>query len=77
MAKADLEELYSLVSVGDTVELIGQRNDETASLFGDNPALPQHNPAVLAQSAPIADPAPEPSRSDLPAPVRANAAGSR
>ena len=34
MAKADLEELYELVAVGDTVELVGQRNEETAQLFG-------------------------------------------
>lgn len=34
MAKADLEELYPLVEVGDTVELIGERNEETAQLFG-------------------------------------------
>ncbi|MGA2219048.1 MAG: L,D-transpeptidase [Terracidiphilus sp.] len=39
MAKADLEELYPLVAVGDTVELIGQRNQETAQLFG-NPETP-------------------------------------
>lgn len=35
MAKADLEELYPLVSVGDSVELVGHRNEETAQLFGD------------------------------------------
>ena len=35
MAKADLEDLYALVPVGDTVELVGQRNEETAQLFGD------------------------------------------
>jgi lipoprotein-anchoring transpeptidase ErfK/SrfK len=34
MAKADLEELYPLVEVGDSVELIGERNEETAQLFG-------------------------------------------
>jgi hypothetical protein len=34
MAKADLEELYPQVAVGDTVELIGQRDDETATIFG-------------------------------------------
>ena len=34
MAKADLEEFYSMVEVGDTVELIGERNEETARLFG-------------------------------------------
>jgi lipoprotein-anchoring transpeptidase ErfK/SrfK len=34
MAKTDLEELYPQVAVGDTVELIGERNEETALLFG-------------------------------------------
>ena len=49
MAKADLEELYSLVAQGDTVELIGQRNEETAQLFGnvEGPAAPDQ-PALLA-----------------------------
>ena len=35
MARADLEEFYELVAVGDTVELVGERNEETAQLFGD------------------------------------------
>ena len=34
MGKADLEDLYQQVAVGDTVEIIGQRNEETAQLFG-------------------------------------------
>jgi lipoprotein-anchoring transpeptidase ErfK/SrfK len=48
MSRADLEEFYNLVAVGDTVELVGQRNDETAQLFGDgqNPAAPASAPAV-------------------------------
>ncbi|MGB6192885.1 MAG: L,D-transpeptidase [Terracidiphilus sp.] len=58
MAKADLEELYPLVSVGDTVELIGQRNEETARIFGDGPhALPagaQPQPLLTAQEVPLA-----------------------
>jgi hypothetical protein len=44
MAKADLEELYPLVAEGDTVELIGQRNEETAQLFGNG-----ENPEAAAQ----------------------------
>lgn len=44
MAKADLEEFYALVQVGDTVELVGERNEETAQLFGDG-----QNPAATAQ----------------------------
>ena len=34
MARKDLEEMYEMVSVGDTVELVGERNEETAQLFG-------------------------------------------
>jgi hypothetical protein len=34
MAKTDVQELYELVAVGDTVELVGKRNEETAQLFG-------------------------------------------
>jgi len=42
MAKADLEEFYELVAEGDIVELVGERNEETAQLFGDgnSPAAP-------------------------------------
>jgi hypothetical protein len=51
MAKADLEELYPLVAEGDTVELIGQRNEETTQLFGNSetPAVPA--PAMLTATA--------------------------
>lgn len=49
MAKADLEEFYTMVAVGDTVELVGQRNEETARVFGDgqNPAAAATAEAVL------------------------------
>lgn len=77
MAKGDLEELYGLVAVGDTVELIGRRNDETAALFGAAaPAVAQPQPAVLAQTDSTPDPAPAPARPDLPLPT-VMAAGSR
>jgi len=51
MAKADLEELYPLVAEGDTVELIGQRNEETTQLFGngETPAVPA--PVMLTATA--------------------------
>lgn len=46
MAKKDLEEFYDLVAVGDTVRLIGQRNEETARLFA--PAeIPASAPALV------------------------------
>jgi hypothetical protein len=44
MAQADLEEFYELVAEGDTVELVGERNQETAQLFGDG-----QTPAATAQ----------------------------
>ena len=51
MAKADLEELFPMVMVGDTVELVGQRDEQTAQLFGngDKPAA-----MLAATSAPAA-----------------------
>jgi hypothetical protein len=54
MAKPDLEELFALVQVGDTVELIGERNDETARLFDteENPTPAQQS--VLTAQAPAA-----------------------
>jgi hypothetical protein len=45
MGKADVEDLYSRVEVGDQVEIVGQRNDETARLFG----VPQITPSAQAQ----------------------------
>jgi lipoprotein-anchoring transpeptidase ErfK/SrfK len=60
MARADLEEFYALVAEGDTVELVGQRNDETARLFGDqqNPAAQPASTAVAAaEPAPAVTPA--------------------
>jgi hypothetical protein len=57
MAKPDLEEFYGMVQVGDTVQLIGQRNDETALLFGNsvNPAAPATaQPLQVASNAPSA-----------------------
>ncbi len=77
MAKSDLEELYTLVSVGDTVELIGERNEETAALFAPAPATPQPAPAVLATSAPAPEPTITPAKADLPAPAAIVVAASR
>jgi hypothetical protein len=61
MGKADLEEFYELVAVGDTVELIGQRNEETAQLFGDGPApVETRQPMLIAEAVkpvPRAEPA--------------------
>ena len=79
MAKADLEEFYLLVQVGDTVELVGKRNEETAKLFGDGPmpAITQPvqtaavaTPVLATPSATMADPA-------TPVPAMVSAGGSR
>jgi lipoprotein-anchoring transpeptidase ErfK/SrfK len=42
MAKADLEEFYALVTVGDQVQIVGARNEQTARLF--EPAQPVSSP---------------------------------
>jgi lipoprotein-anchoring transpeptidase ErfK/SrfK len=34
LARKDIEEMYELVGVGDTVKMVGERNEETAQLFG-------------------------------------------
>jgi len=53
MAKRDLEELYERVAEGDTVELVGESNQQTAELFGSrqNPATPVAQPAQTVASA--------------------------
>ena len=56
MAKKDLEEMYEMVSVGDTVELVGQPNEETAQLFrGDQKPVVAgvQEPAVTASIATV------------------------
>ena len=60
MARADLEELYGMVAEGDTVELVGQRNEETAQLFGGevNPAAPTAAPATVVAAATAPEPVP-------------------
>jgi lipoprotein-anchoring transpeptidase ErfK/SrfK len=52
MAKKDLEEMYEMVSVGDTVELVGQRDEETAQLFGEPKPAATEQPLVTASTAP-------------------------
>lgn len=51
MGRKDLEEFYEMVRVGDTVELIGQRNEETAQLFGDRMPVMAEQPVVTASEA--------------------------
>jgi lipoprotein-anchoring transpeptidase ErfK/SrfK len=49
MARADLEEMYEMVAVGDTVELVGARNEETAKLFGNG-----EKPVIVEQPTAVA-----------------------
>ena len=56
MGKADVEELFSMVAVGDEVELIGERNQETALLFGEGenvaPDTHQASKTAMANATP-------------------------
>jgi hypothetical protein len=63
MSKADIEDLYSRVEVGDKVEIVGQRNDETAKLF----SAPQVAPAAQIQPAMVLAKANSPFPSATPA----------
>ena len=73
MAKADLEDLYPQVQVGDTVVLIGRRNEQTARLFGNGvqPVPASREPALAALSVPAAEPAPSAAAQAIAAPVAA------
>ena len=58
MGKADVEELFSMVEVGDTVELVGERDEETAKLFGPaTPTTPAAQTVVNAKATTPAAPA--------------------
>jgi lipoprotein-anchoring transpeptidase ErfK/SrfK len=59
MGKADVEDLFDRVQVGDTVELIGSRNEQTAELFNEPKPAATDEPVVTATAtvAPAAAPA--------------------
>ena len=67
MARKDLEEMYEMVHVGDSVELIGQRNEETAELFGEPKLVTAEQPVVLASAA--QEPTPSETTSEVAAGV--------
>ena len=50
MGKADIEDLYSRVEVGDQVQIVGQRDNQTAKLFGAPQVTPAQPAVVLAKS---------------------------
>ena len=67
MGRADLEDLYAQVEVGDTVELVGEPNEETAELFGG--AAQQVAGTQMAKAEPAA-----PAQPAQPAAAAAHAA---
>ena len=73
MAKADLEELYSLVAVGDRVQIVASPTGQTALLFEASPASVATSSIQLAKSEPAVSPA----TSQEPAIPTVPAAGSR
>jgi len=85
MAKADLEEFYPLVAVGDTVRLVGHRDEETARLFApaEAPATAAAQPMETANTeaapaAPVAsDPAPAAAAAPVPAVTTMASMGTR
>jgi hypothetical protein len=55
MRNRDAEELFELVRVGDTVEVIGERTVELAAIFGAPPAAgPAAKPAAPVASVVVA-----------------------
>jgi lipoprotein-anchoring transpeptidase ErfK/SrfK len=50
MDRRDLEELFAAVRSGDQVEIVGERNDETASIFGTT-LVPGSGPAETQTAA--------------------------
>lgn len=54
MAKRDLEELFSLVKAGDEVEIRGERDAETAAIFGSSATADPESVLAMEQTAPAA-----------------------
>ena len=85
MAKADLEEFYTLVAVGDQVEIVGTSDEQTARLFEPahaSPVADNQQPLQLAKAEPAAASTTKESAQlkptqDEPAPVAATAIASR
>ena len=50
MRNHEVEELFKMVAVGDPVELVGERNDETIRLFGDPSPKPVTTPTLVAST---------------------------
>ena len=61
MSQRDLDRLFAQVGVGDTVEIVAERDEETAAIFGVPPVAPHSAaapaPVLTAMAAPEASPA--------------------
>lgn len=61
MSQRDLDKLFAQVGVGDTVEIVAERDEETAAIFGVPAAAPRSvaapAPVLTAMAAPQASPA--------------------
>jgi len=60
MSRHDLDRLFAQIRVGDTVEIVATRDEETAAIFGE-PSIAPHSaavaPVLTAMAAPEASPA--------------------
>lgn len=68
VGRRDLEKLFAQVRVGDTVEIIGTRDEQTVAIFGA-PEVPQSTPApvLTAKNAPEAAPGTTVAAATMPA----------
>ncbi len=57
MRKHDVEELFTLVNVGDVVEIHGERDRQLTEIFGSSDGVPQSSPQPGTQRAPEPSPA--------------------
>ena len=71
MRKDDLEELFAAVRTGDEVEIVGERDEETAEIFGDAQGVQAGSALTTAQAA---EPAVAVAPAQTPAQVQAAAA---
>jgi len=55
MSKRDLEQLFTMVRVGDAVEIRGERDAQTAAIFGTSSDMPTAQGVVMAQNTRTAD----------------------
>lgn len=68
MRKDDLEELFAEVRAGDEVEIVGERDAETAEIFGDPQGVQAGAELTTAQAT---EPAPAVAPAQTPAPAQA------